>query len=76
MDYLHGIKNMTVIHNKYARILLGKLGQTFSDYQTLAKVLNVLEEPFMPADAKEFHDLIDEFGKQYFHPESAFAHSF
>lgn len=66
------------IADKYARTLLDLLGVTesFSNYTALHKKLSILPEPFTVEDAKEFHGLIDEFGKVYFHPIEKFQESF
>lgn len=65
------------IADKYARTLLTQLGiKGLGKYQDLAKILAKLPDPFSVHDAQEFHGLIDEFGKQYFHPVTDFQQSF
>ena len=65
------------VADKYARTLFGLLGvEGLRDYQTLAKRLHRLPEPFTFADAQEFHGLIDEFGKAHFRPLEKFEASF
>lgn len=65
-----------IIADKYARTLFTKLGvHNLSNYQSLAKRC-VLGPSFTVAMAQDFHGLIDEFGKQYFHPVTKFAQSF
>ena len=65
------------VADKYARTLFGLLGvEGLRDYQTLAKRLHRLPEPFTFADAQEFHGLIDEFGKAHFRPMEKFETSF
>ena len=65
------------VADKYARTLFGLLGvEGLRDYQTLAKRLHRLPEPFTFADAQEFHGLIDEFGKAHFRPMEKFEASF
>ena len=66
----------TFISDKYARTLFTYLGVTgLTDYQSLSQRCN-LPDDFTPAMAKDFHGLIDEFGKVYFHPRDKFATSF
>lgn len=66
------------ISDKYARTLFGLLGvpDLFPNYNALHQQLSVLPVPFTVEDAKEFHGLIDEFGKKYFHPVERFKSSF
>lgn len=65
------------IADKYARTLFTQLGiKDLTDYKSLSKQLMTLPQPFTYADAQEFHGLIDEFGKQYFHPVEDFQKSF
>ena len=65
------------IADKYARTLFTQLGiNDLTDYKSLAILLAELPQPFTFADAQEFHGLIDEFGKQYFHPVEDFQKSF
>lgn len=65
------------IADKYARTLFTQLGiNDLTDYKSLAILLAELSQPFTFADAQEFHGLIDEFGKQYFHPVEDFQKSF
>jgi endonuclease III related protein len=65
------------IADKYARTLFTQLGiKELTDYKSLSKQLTTLPQPFTYADAQEFHGLIDEFGKQYFHPIEEFKKSF
>lgn len=65
------------IADKYARTLFTQLGiNDLTDYKSLALLLAELPQPFTFADAQEFHGLIDEFGKQYFHPVEDFQKSF
>ncbi|MDO4814469.1 MAG: endonuclease III domain-containing protein [Gemella sp.] len=67
------------VADKYARTLLGLLGvetELLTNYITLHKHLALLPEHFSHQDAKEFHGLIDEFGKKYFHPMENFKTSF
>ena len=64
------------IADKYARTLFAQLGiQRLTDYNSLAKLLSALPEPFTYQDAQEFHGLIDEFGKKYLRRKN-FEHSF
>lgn len=64
------------IADKYARTLFTQLGiNDLTDYKSLAILLAELPQPFTFADAQEFHGLIDEFGKQYFHPVEDFQKS-
>jgi endonuclease-3 related protein len=66
----------TFISDKYARTLFTCLGVTgLTDYRSLARRCS-LPADFSPAMAKDFHGLIDEFGKVYFHPLSKFQESF
>lgn len=66
------------ISDKYARTLFGLLGveAELPTYPSLHRHLSRLPEPFSHQDAKEFHGLIDEFGKAYFHPIENFKTSF
>lgn len=65
------------IADKYARTLFTQLGiNDLTDYKSLAILLAELPQPFTFADAQEFHGLIDEFGKQYFHPVEDLQKSF
>ena len=65
------------IADKYARTFFTQLGiNDLTDYKSLAILLAELPQPFTFADAQEFHGLIDEFGKQYFHPVEDFQKSF
>ncbi len=65
------------IADKYARTLFTQLEiNDLTDYKSLAILLAELPQPFTFADAQEFHGLIDEFGKQYFHPVEDFQKSF
>ncbi|MGT2947971.1 endonuclease III domain-containing protein [Streptococcus devriesei] len=65
------------IADKYARTLFSHLGLSgLSDYQSLSRQLTQLPAPFTYQDAQEFHGLIDEFGKDYFHPPKNFENSF
>lgn len=65
------------IADKYARTLFTQLGiNDLTDYKSLAILLAELPQPFTFVDAQEFHRLIDEFGKQYFHPVEDFQKSF
>lgn len=65
------------IADKYARTLFTQLGiNDLTDYKSLAILFAELPQPFTFADAQEFHGLIDEFGKQYFHPVEDFQKSF
>lgn len=66
----------TFIADKYARTLFTRLGvPNLSNYQSLAKQCS-LGPDFTVAMAQDFHGLIDEFGKQYFHPATKFDQSF
>lgn len=66
----------TFISDKYARTLFTCLGvPDLTDYRSLARQCSLPAE-FTPAMAKDFHGLIDEFGKVYFHPLSKFQESF
>lgn len=67
------------VADKYARTLFGLLGveeNILTDYNKLHKHLSLLPEPFTHQDAKEFHGLIDEFGKAHFRPMEKFHKSF
>lgn len=66
----------TFISDKYARSLFTCLGVTgLTDYRSLARRCT-LPASFTPAMAQDFHGLIDEFGKVYFHPLTKFQESF
>lgn len=66
----------TFISDKYARTLFTCLGVTgLTDYRSLARRCT-LPANFTPAMAQDFHGLIDEFGKVYFHPLTKFQESF
>lgn len=66
----------TFISDKYARTLFTLLGiQNLTDYRSLAKLYQ-LNNDFTVEMAKDFHGLIDEFGKVYFHPLTKFNESF
>lgn len=66
----------TFISDKYARTLFTCLGiGGLNNYQDLAKRYQY-DDRFTPAMAKDFHGLIDEFGKVYFHPRTKFKESF
>lgn len=66
----------TFISDKYARTLFTCLGVTgLTDYRSLARRCT-LPASFTPAMAQDFHGLIDEFGKVYFHPLTKFQESF
>lgn len=74
LTYIFGVP--TFISDKYVRTLFTCLGiSNLTDYQSLAKRCQ-LPTTFSPAMAQDFHGLIDEFGKQYFHPVTAFSTSF
>ena len=65
------------IADKYARPFFTQLGiNDLTASKSLAILLAELPQPFTFADAQEFHGLIDEFGKQYFHPVEDFQKSF
>ncbi|WP_165209197.1 endonuclease III domain-containing protein [Streptococcus tangpeifui] len=65
------------IADKYARTLFSLLGvEGLTSYQSLNRQLSRLPDPFTYQDAQEFHGLIDEFGKVYFHPIDNFQDSF
>ena len=66
----------TFISDKYACNLFTCLGvSSLTDYRGLARRWS-LPADFTPAMAKDFHGLIDEFGKVYFHSLSKFQESF
>lgn len=66
----------TFISDKYARTLFTCLGVTgLTSYQQLAKRVS-LPADFTAAMVQDFHGLIDEFGKRYFHPLAKFDDSF
>lgn len=62
----------TLVHYLHNQLGINDL----TDYNSLAMLLAELPQPFTFADAQEFHGLIDEFGKQYFHPVEDFQKSF
>ncbi|MGT2928776.1 deoxyribonuclease I [Streptococcus dentasini] len=65
------------VADKYARTLFGLLGvEGLTTYQSLNRQLSQLPESFTYQEAQEFHGLIDEFGKAYFHPIENFKTSF
>ena len=62
--------------DKYARVLFTQLGiPNLTNYQSLARQVK-LPANFTSAAAQDFHGLIDEFGKVYFHPLTKFQESF
>lgn len=64
------------ISDKYARVLFTQLGiPNLTNYQSLARQVK-LPANFTSAAAQDFHGLIDEFGKVYFHPLTKFQESF
>lgn len=64
------------VADKYARTLFTHLGVTgLTDYRSLARRCPLPAE-FTVEMAQDFHGLIDELGKAYFHPRSRFAESF
>lgn len=66
----------TFISDKYARVLFTQLGvPSLTNYQSLAKQVK-LPADFTSTAAQDFHGLIDEFGKIYFHPLTKFQESF
>lgn len=66
----------TFISDKYARTLFTCLQvPDLTDYQSLARRCQ-LPTTFDLEMAQDFHGLIDEFGKQYLHPQSRFNDSF
>lgn len=66
----------TLIADKYTRTLFTLLGiKGLRSYQQLARLIT-LPANFTPAMAQDFHGLIDEFGKVYFHPLAKFQKSF
>lgn len=66
----------TFISDKYARTLFTLLGiKDLTNYNSLAKRYQY-DDRFTASIAKDFHGLIDEFGKIYFHPLSKFNDSF
>lgn len=66
----------TFISDKYARVLFTQLGiPNLTNYQSLARQVK-LPANFTSAAAQDFHGLIDEFGKVYFHPLTKFQESF
>lgn len=66
----------TFISDKYARVLFTQLGiPNLTNYQSLARKIQ-LPANFTSAAAQDFHGLIDEFGKVYFHPLTKFQESF
>ncbi|WP_423215628.1 endonuclease III domain-containing protein [Streptococcus equinus] len=65
------------VSDKYARTLFTQLGvKDLTDYKSLSIKLSTLPNPFTFTDAQEFHGLIDEFGKKFFHPIEDFKKSF
>lgn len=66
----------TFVSDKYARTLFTHLGIAgLADYSALAKKCRLGNE-FSAADAREFHGLIDEFGKHYLRRQDQFEQSF
>lgn len=66
----------TFISDKYARTLFTLLGvPSLTDYQSLARQISI-DPSFTVTMAQDFHGLIDEFGKVYFHPLKKFQTSF
>ncbi|WP_314737389.1 deoxyribonuclease I [Limosilactobacillus urinaemulieris] len=66
----------TFISDKYARVLFTQLGVPhLTSYQSLARKVK-LPANFTSTAAQDFHGLIDEFGKTYFHPLTKFQESF
>lgn len=66
----------TFVSDKYARTLFTYLNVTgLTDYQSLAHLIQ-LPTTFTLEMAQDFHGLIDEFGKIYFHPQAKFKTSF
>lgn len=66
----------TFISDKYARVLFTQLGiPNLTNYQSLARQVK-LPANFTSAATQDFHGLIDEFGKVYFHPLTKFQESF
>ena len=66
----------TFISDKYARVLFTQLSiPNLTNYQSLARQVK-LPANFTSAAAQDFHGLIDEFGKVYFHPLTKFQESF
>lgn len=66
----------TFISDKYARVLFTQLGiPQLTNYRSLARKVH-LPANFTSAAAQDFHGLIDEFGKVYFHPLTKFQESF
>lgn len=64
------------VSDKYARTLFTLLGvEGLNTYRDLAQKVN-LGTDFTGVDAQLFHGLIDEFGKEYFHPLDNFHQSF
>lgn len=69
-------EQLTFISDKYARVLFTQLGiPNLTNYQSLARQVK-LPANFTSAAAQDFHGLIDEFGKVYFHPLTKFQESF
>lgn len=66
----------TFISDKYARTLFTHLGvKGLTNYKSLATLYRHGPN-FSVSDAKEFHGLIDEFGKKYFRRQDTFTESF
>lgn len=64
------------VADKYARTLFTLLGVAgLTNYQSLAKRCQ-LPPDFTAEMSQDFHGLIDEFGKVYFHPLTKFGESF
>lgn len=69
-------EQLTFISDKYARVLFTQLGiPNLTNYQSLARQVK-LPANFTSAAAQDFHGLIYEFGKVYFHPLTKFQESF
>ena len=65
----------TFIADNYARRLFTQLGWPSNNYQQLYRQVQ-LPADFTPAQAQEFHGLIDEFGKSYLQTATAWKQSF
>lgn len=66
----------TFVADHYARLLFTQLGiPQLTNYQSLASLVTLPDE-FGIEEAQDFHGLIDEFGKRYFHPLTKFQESF
>ncbi|ATO44104.1 deoxyribonuclease I [Loigolactobacillus coryniformis] len=63
------------IADNYARRLFTQLGWPSNNYQQLYRQVQ-LPADFTPAQAQEFHGLIDEFGKSYLQDSTAWQQSF